>query len=385
MRVCLVNTGFDTDLLSPQELLDRYWHVVHLGRALASLGNEVFVIQAFSQDEQLQVGPLSVEFLGIRPDPSRSWAEIRSTAELEKRLARLNPDVVHVFGLTVLPVCRGLGTWAAQQGVGLSASFHGGRPARRLVRRWRQRSALSTVDAFFFSTRETLDAWQRARLLPVGAVATVASEVSSPFRRIPRASARTKMKLDGSPVLAWSGHLSPAKDPFTALRAMRTIVGQRPAATLIMAHQTDEMLPEIRAYLDQEHDLQSRVRLVGKLAHDDMALLFSAADFFVHTSTREHGSNSLVEALSCGAIPAVSKLPSLRMLTQPIGSAIHFEVGDSRALAAGILAIDPAEYDSLSDSVESGFVRDLSYPVLASTYQDVFSRIARAKTAGPPP
>ena len=107
-----------------------------------------------------------------------------------------------------------------------------------------------------------------------------------------------------------------------------------------------------------------------------------SADFLVHSSRREHGSNTLVEALSCGAIPVVSNIPSLVALTKPIECAIVFNVGDEAALASQVLAFELQDLDSLSRQVIGAFDSELSYAALATKFELTFERISGGNNAG---
>ena len=65
-----------------------------------------------------------------------------------------------------------------------------------------------------------------------------------------------------------------------------------------MAFQDDALLNDVESFLATSKALAERTRLLGKLEHPEMEVLFSAADCYVSTSRREYGSNTLVEAFS---------------------------------------------------------------------------------------
>jgi len=372
LRICLLNGGFDTSLATGTQLLDRYWHVTSLAAALAELGHQVTVIQAFHCSEELSHDKVSIEFVATGDAEKKEWAEFGCLENFEDKLQAHNPDVVHIFGMTMLSLRMALGDWCAEHGIVLSTSFHGGRPSYNPIGWWRQRLALAKTSAFFFPSNTIAQQWRRARLLPDTAQVTVLPEVSSPFKGLPKEAAREKLELVGYPVFAWSGHLNPGKDPITTLQGMQRIVQSWPDARLLMAYQSEEMMPDIIEFLNQDAILKSNVTLLGALRHSDMETLFSAADFFVHSSLREWGSNSLVEAMSCGAIPVVSDIPSLRTLTEHVDPAVLFAVGDYKSLARQVLDIPLDDIGRLSRRVQSTFVDQLSYPVLASGFCKVW-------------
>lgn len=381
MNVCLINGGFDTRLTSPEQLLDRYWHVPQLAAALTAQGHAVTAIQAFHRNEQVHNGGVAFEFVKIASRRNREWNEVSRFDDIARKLESCRPDVVHVFGLTLLPLCRAAGHWCVQHGVGLTSSFHGGHPARNPFRRWRQRRALSRSSAFFFSNECAAEEWRGAGMLPDGAQISLAPEVSSPFAGIPKDAARQALGISGNPVLVWAGRLHPMKDPMMVLQGLRLIARAWPDVQLLMAYQSEELLPEIEAFLAGNPALGKRVTLLGALEHSKMETLFSAADFFVHSSHREHGSNVLVEALSCGAIPVVSEIPSLRALTEHIGPSLTFPVGDAAALARGMLEFQLPDIDGLAEQVRSAFNAHLSYRALAVQYSAVFDSLVERQVA----
>lgn len=382
LNVCLLNAGFDTGLKSAEHLLGRYSHVPKLAEALADQGHRVTVLQAFHRNETLQRGRVSMQFVAVENSRKEPWVEITHIADLTRELELFKPDVVHFFGLTMLPLRRSLGQWCAKNRAGLTASFHGGRPGRNPVTRWRQRQALSQTSAFFFPDTVVAKQWRVAGLVPANAQVTLLPEVSSPFAGTPKQIARRSLDVDGNPVFVWSGRLHPDKDPMTTLQGLQRISQTWPNLQLLMAYQSEEMLEEIEAFLESDTAFRKRVKLLGLVDHHDMETLFSAADFFVHSSRREWGSNSLVEALSCGAIPVVSDIPSLRALTENVAPAIRFDVGDVNGLAQQVLKLQLDDLGDLSDQVKSAFHAYLSYPVIAAGYSGVFEAVVNACTGG---
>lgn len=382
MNVVLLNAGFDRKMESTAGILDRYWHVPKLAEALAGLGHHVTVIQAFHHDESSQRGNLAFEFVGTSGASGNDWSELTATDSIQTILDAARADVVHLFGLTMLPMRRSLGRWCRTNGVRLTASFHGGRPHRSPIGWWRQRQAMAATSVVFFPSEDSADLWRRAKLLPRETSVEFASEVSSPFCGVAQNIARSALGIDGHPVLAWSGHLDANKDPITALKGMRQILNSWPEAIMLMAYQSTQLLPDVQAYLQQNRSLRDRVTLLGELKHNDIETLFSAANFFVHTSHREWGSNALVEALSCGAIPVVTDLPSLRALCRDIPAAIVFPTGDSDSLAEQTVRIPIGSIDGLSADVKSAYDEHLSYAALAARYATVFEGLVEGRQMG---
>jgi glycosyltransferase involved in cell wall biosynthesis len=279
---------------------------------------------------------------------------------------------VHFLGLTVERPLRQVVGWAKKFGKAVTASFHGGEPRRNPLARFQQRQVFKGVSGLMFSAQSFADAWQTSGVIDRRAVIAILPEVSSPFSGIPKAEARRQLSIDGGPVFAWSGRLHPIKDPLTALKGFSRIIRKLPDARFLMAYLDAPLLAGVEQCLRASVALGARVTLLGRLPHEQIEVLFSAADCFVQSSLREFGGNSLVEALSCGAIPLVTDIPSFRTLTNNIGPAKLFACGDAIAMAAALDEIDMTRLEQLSARVRVSFNRYLSYSALAKGYLVVF-------------
>jgi glycosyltransferase involved in cell wall biosynthesis len=233
-----------------------------------------------------------------------------------------------------------------------------------------------------FSAAEFAEVWQTSGVVNPRTTISIIPEVSSPFAGIAKAEARRSLGIDGGPIFAWSGRLHPVKDPLTALAGFRQVCDKLPRARLLMAYLSAPLMPEVEKFLHEHPVVRERVSLLGKLPHEQIEVLFSAADFFVQTSRREFGGNSLVEAMSCGAIPIVTDIPSFRALTEGIGPARLFACEDAGAMAAAIEDLSTQNLHALSDEVRVTFQRSRSYPVLAETYEKLFASALVATRCG---
>lgn len=238
-----------------------------------------------------------------------------------------------------------------------------------------QRKALSGVAAIFFSAPHYADAWRRSGVINSGTRVVIAPELSSPLTPVDRDAARAELGIDCGPLLAWSGRLHPIKDPLTMLRGFELLAERQPGARLLMAFRTHELLGEISAFLEARPQVRDRVQLLGEWPHERMAVLFSAADYFVQSSLREFGSASLVEAMSCGAIPIVTDIPSFRALTGEGRLARLFAPGDAVAMMQAIATLADNDRRALVARIRSHFDEHLSYPALARLYDSTFTAI----------
>ncbi|MDH4053819.1 MAG: glycosyltransferase family 4 protein [Gammaproteobacteria bacterium] len=376
MRICLFNPAFDRNLDTVECLQATYWHVFRLAEALCDLGHDVAIIQAFAEQGEFVAGrvPTYTVIASTKvPGGKGSTFEVTDYAAGIGLMRHLNPDVVHLFGISLESPLRTIGEWTADAGKVLTISFHGGAPRRNPLARRKQKKNRRAVNAAFFSADSFAREWRD--LLPADARIRLAPELSSPFDGKPSREAREQWDIDGGPVFASCGRLHPLKDPLTMLRGFEQILAFAPHASLLMAYQTTELLPEVKAYLADHAEVSARVRLLGRLEHKDVEALFSASDFYLAASHREYGGNALVEALSCGCIPLVTDIPSFRELTRHVPGAGLYAAGNPAALVeTARLALD-TDIDEACREVKRAFERHLSYAALAKTYSEEFEKL----------
>src|SRR5207237_3857990 len=96
------------------------------------------------------------------------------------------------------------------------------------------------------------------------------------------------------------------------------------------------LLETVRERIASSPILRERVTLLGAWPRERMEMLFRAADLFLQTSHREASGRSLIEAMACGAAPAVTDIPAWRRIVGHAGSLTP--VGDASSLADAIVA-----------------------------------------------
>lgn len=113
------------------------------------------------------------------------------------------------------------------------------------------------------------------------------------FKETDRETARRALGLSGL-VLASVGHLIERKGHDLAIRALRDL----PEATLIIAGEGPAR--KTLTALAESLGLADRVRFLGRVPHEELAGVYSAADILVLASSREGWPNVLLEAMACG-------------------------------------------------------------------------------------
>ena len=113
------------------------------------------------------------------------------------------------------------------------------------------------------------------------------------FRPTDRSRARQDLGV-GPPVVLSAASLVPAKGHDIAIRALERL----PDWTLVIAGDGSERAR--LGALEKSLGLESRVRFLGSVAHQEMVKIYNAADALVLASEREGWPNVLLESLACG-------------------------------------------------------------------------------------
>ncbi|MDE0915691.1 MAG: glycosyltransferase [Planctomycetota bacterium] len=112
-----------------------------------------------------------------------------------------------------------------------------------------------------------------------------------------QSACRKQLKLDeGGPLVLVVGHLIERKDPLLALRAFER---GAPLDARLLFVGAGPLEGAVRGEI-QARGLESRVRCVGEVEPEELALYYGASDLLLLTSTREGRPNVVLEALACG-------------------------------------------------------------------------------------
>jgi glycosyltransferase involved in cell wall biosynthesis len=355
VNVVQINYAFDEALRHPDALLQRYATLTGWSNALAGAGARVTVLQQFRTHASVTRDGIEYVFC---PSPNRRLASLRAPA-----------DIAHVNGLIFPWKTRSLRRLLPGDAA-IVVQDHGGEPAAgtrapaSILRRVAQRANLRVPDAFLFSAAGQADAWRRAGLMTASQPVYHVMEASTGFRPMARAAARRMTGIDGAPALLWVGRLNANKDPLTVLSGFERSLSDRPHATLTMIYSADDLLPSVRERVAASSGLRARVRLVGRVAHDQMPAYYSAADLFVIGSHHEGSGYALIEACACGAVPVVPTIPTFRAITADGSVGALWTPGDAASFAHALVAIGRRDLASCRGALVEHIDRTLSWPVV---------------------
>jgi glycosyltransferase involved in cell wall biosynthesis len=203
-------------------------------------------------------------------------------------------------------------------------------------------------------------------------------EASTTFAGVPREDARRASGVEGSPALLWVGRLNANKDPLTVLRGFALFAARLPTARLTMVHGSTELLSDVHAELARTPTLRSRVRLIGPLAHEDLAAYYSAADVFLLGSRMEGSGYAAIEAMACGAIPVLTDIPSFRALTGHGRIGALWTSGEPQSLADALATVTARPLARERDATRTRFQTSFTWRAIGrravELYQEAMNR-----------
>ncbi len=371
MRVVQVNALLDPSARAPVELLDAWPTLEEVAVAVARAGAKIAVVQAAHVDERIRRKNVSFEFV----DATRFGA-----IRIAQAVARREPDVVHLHGLAFTHQLLELRK--ALPGTPLLVQDHADGLPRRFRRGWLRR-ALREADGLVFTARAQAKPFVRAGVLSDSSPVFEVPESSTHFRTGDAAAARAALRVHGDPCVVWIGRLNANKDPLTALRGFANTAKELPDARLWMCHDDAPMLAHIRRTIERDAQLRERVQLLRALPHAEVELLLIATDLFLSTSLRESTGYALIEALACGAMPAVSDIPSFRALLADGLVGALFPCGDAAALARALVTLAGENRTVARKAARSHFDERLSFAAVGQRLVDAYeSVLAQRKLTG---
>lgn len=145
--------------------------------------------------------------------------------------------------------------------------------------------------------------------------------------------------------ILWLGNLNKRKDPITVLRALSKTTSNTLELTMIYKENTleKEVAQEI-----ESNAMHNKVTLVGSVNHNELKDYFKSHHFIISASEREGSGYAVIEALSCGLVAILTKIPSFVDFTNLGSVGLHFDRGDVNGLARILDKLSLANYSELS-------------------------------------
>ncbi|MCB9397699.1 MAG: glycosyltransferase family 4 protein [Acidobacteria bacterium] len=148
------------------------------------------------------------------------------------------------------------------------------------------------------------------------------------------------MALEGQLRILWVGRLVPIKDPLTVLIGLIQLAQQLPQLHAYFIFQDATLLQEMEQCLaDQPETLVNVFHFIGQVNHEDLPLYYSACQVYVSGSLSESTGFSLLEAMACGCIPLVTRIPAYEAITGKGQVGALWEVGSAQSLVAQMMLL----------------------------------------------
>jgi glycosyltransferase involved in cell wall biosynthesis len=146
-----------------------------------------------------------------------------------------------------------------------------------------------------------------------------------------------------------------------------------------MIYQTEELLGAIKAKLATNEILNTAVKLVGSVPNRELVAWYSAADFFISGSHHEAAGFALIEAMACGCIPVVTRIPPFHTITGGGKYAFSFEPGNAVSLEQTLSLLQTIDIQELSQKIRRHFESELSFEKIATDILKIAIELRRNK------
>lgn len=260
-----------------------------------------------------------------------------------------NPDVIIVHGF-LFP----LQVIALRMSVGkrcrIILQHHADQPAVS-VRRSFQRIADRSVDAYIFTSLEFSKAWIEQKVISGPHKCFAMLGASTTIKKKDKLECRAKLDITGTTIFLWVGRLNANKDPLTVVKGFRQHLFKNKDCYLYMIFQTDDLLKALTEYINSENVLKKHVKLVGKVAAQDLAAWYSSADIYISGSHSESSGYALLEAMHCGCIPVVTDIPSFNVITSNGEFGFLYQAGNANGLASALNKVQQRSSEELTQKI----------------------------------
>ena len=342
------------------------FHVRDLAETLITMGHEVSVLAPADDDQQLP--PYVVPAGRAVPVPyNGSVARLNfgplSAARVRRWLNQGGFDVLHVHepmtpSLSLLAVMAWNGPVVATFHTAITRSHFlsaGRKVAQLVLERITARIAVSAL-----ARRVQVEHLDGGAVEIPNGVAVAKFADASPLDGWPR---------EGGSVGFLGRFTEPRKGFDVLVRALETVVAQRPSLRLLLAGPSD--LDEV----ELPPAVASRIDFLGRVSEPDKARMLRSIDLYVAPNTGgESFGMILTEAMAAGAAIVASDLDAFRRVLEGGRAGALFPVGDSRALATTILELleDPGRRAVLAERARTA-VAAYDWPVVAVQVLEVYA------------
>jgi glycosyltransferase involved in cell wall biosynthesis len=278
-------------------------------------------------------------------------------------IKKQKPDVVLsqglIFPLQILALRFKIGKKCK-----IIVQHHAERPYKGIKRLF-QRIADRFIDAYMFTSLGNAAEWIECKIISDSKKCFEIVEVSTDFKRQNKYECRHRLGMAGEKNFLWVGNLIARKDPVTVLKAFNKYLEKDPDARLYMIYRKGELLEKVNELIVAMPALQTAVRVIGNVAHEELSDWFTAADFFLLGSHSEGSGTALIEAMACGCIPVVTDIPPFRKITDDGKLAFLSPPGNIEAFLNSMKRTETTDKERFSEELVHYFEKELSFRAIA--------------------
>lgn len=284
------------------------------------------------------------------------------------KLKSLKPNVILMHGM-IDPFSLILAKWIIGSKTKIIVQNHAERPFQNLkylLQIW----ASGYVHAFLFTSIAQSDIWKAKKIIKKTQSVFEVMEGSTQFLDKNKSSFKKNLHLTDKLVFLWVGRLDKNKDPLCILSAMQRFMETNHDAVLRLIYNSNELEKEVKEFV-VKFNLHERVQLLGNMEHDLLEEQYNAADYFILGSHYEGSGYALCEAMACGCVPIVTKIPSFLKMLNNGECGYLFEPGNAGELLNILLKLNETDFQRLSELVKNKFQADLSFQAIAQKIESI--------------
>jgi glycosyltransferase involved in cell wall biosynthesis len=371
----IVFTGYinSPQYTAPEAWLTRIEGYKEILEALACF-HEVHSIEQINYTGDLSHNGVQYHFLNFKKK------DLLFPYQLHKYIKALKPDIVlvhsFVFPLQVVQL-----KWTLGKNTRIIIQNHAEKPFPGWKKNL-QKYADRYVDTYLFTSLEIGDDWLNHKIISGKNKIVDVMEASSCFTIMEKVKARETTRASGHPSFLWVGRLDRNKDPLTVIKAFILFLLYEPLSKLYMIYHTEELLTEIRQFIEANDKAKTAIVLIGKIPHKDMKAWFNSCDFIISASHYEGSGVAVCEAMSCGCIPIVTNIASFRKMTGNGKCGFLYEPGKTNELLSVLLQTTQLNIEEEKEKVLEQFNKELSCEAIAYKMNGVMNHIV--KNSGKP-
>lgn len=361
-----VRIAFVSPVFRANSTIDEFWDYgicqINQARALVALGHDVTVISRFPEARVTERDGVKYCFV------KDTYPEMLGSRQLSKpvlrQLKEVDPEIVHFHGLGypvfILGILR-----SVSKPTQVFVEYHGGEPSR-FPMRFLQYLALRSATGLIFTNTEKADAWRVG--LGLGRDRFHYAVECAPDRVMEdRTAARERTGFSGSPVVLWNSRAIGRRNPVVVIemyeRFLQNTHGAECHFYMMVPDYDTDLLQKMIAMSTRSAELRKHFTLiVGRKPQAEMTDYYNSADYIVSGSEDDPYGYGVVDAMSCGVIPIVTKSGTFLDITNAGEIGLLWDLSDPSTLADAFnkMLSDTADIARMSREVQHSFCKRLS-------------------------